>query len=758
LIRWIQTTVDGAVDGTSAGEALRVGTRYKDDQGKKDLINDMLLILGGGLGHDFQMAERFMEGHWHAHPQLGPYPCSGLLAKCQAAGVFHSGYRDHVGHQLKTYLLGLYVFGNCKPIREAVLNEIGRDLPNGRTPPQEFRLRWLAAALAHDTGYIFENTAADPSGNASDGGALYKQLLKEFGAVVEYPLARSHTDLADESYLANHTRIRTAIAAPTHSVPDDTSLFDLPSFFEHEQGADENGRNRAWNILKEGTGAAGLGTAADKTIETYYHFTKDHPTNYAERFPDHGVVSALLMLRAWYAWADFVRFLDRKLLDGQPIPALTQPAFRWVLTDRSDWAYHQTMHAAASAIALHNIDPRRYTKGSLKSLWEGQFRSKLDIGLTVNDGSQALALAFLLRLCDTLQVWDRQKFRPLEPGEHLLESKAFSLKVDDGGARVSYCGDADAQFNDLIKGLKIALVETQVETFVRQDADETTKYVRVDLFGGQEKPAEAAPDEMPEPAELDDELQQKFKSLSGGKTVTIGVCASPPRKRCPVRTQAVHSLAENARIGSEVHLVGAVLQCLSNATEAAKSLVVYRNKAEDGAIATWLLNLHVAAVHLARLFENRGNKKRPDDTNSLQASAKCESFLRHRAPLDHGAGPDASEIRSAIWGVLELFGAVPSQSAKRSGFAKSLQFEPLWTYLNILTDRGCDFIVALRTAFAKRTIDVSNAITMTPLGNETVAPDAKELGGYIADRIRAFPHNQDKVSGIWRPANQGGKP
>lgn len=751
LMRWVCTTVDSGL----AAEALRAGGRYEGGQGKKDLIDHMLLILGGGLGHDFQMAERFMEEHWHAHPQLGPYPCSGLLAKCQAAGVFHSGYRDHVSHQLKTYLLGLYVFDNCTTIQKAVLNEIGRDRENPRAAKQEFCLRWLATALAHDAGYILENAAADPSRDASDGAALYKQVLKEFGAVVKYPLARSHKELENDDYRSAHTDLADEIDAKEHSITSWQSLCCLPRYSDGKN-ATKHGRGKAWTILQEGTRASGLGLTDENTIKDYYDFTRKYATNYGERVADHGVTSALLLLRAWYAWSDFLGFLEQR--EHQEIGSLNRPFFGWVKdSDRSDWRHAQTIEMAAAAIALHNIDSRRYTKGSLAGEWGPLFRTRLDIALTATPKRQPLALAFLLRLCDTLQDWDRQKFRPLEQRERLLESKAFSLKADDGGVHVFYGGGADAQFKNLIEGLKIALVEDQVDNLVRQDTGERTEYVRFHFPGGQEKPAEPDPDELPDPAELDEGLQQKFRSLSGGRPVAIGVCGSPPRKRCPVRTQAINSLAENARIGSEVHLAGAVLQCLCDATEAAK-LLVSRDQAGGGHIATWLLKLHVAAVRLERLFVDPDEKKRPDDTKLLRPPHKCRLFLRHRAAFVSDAEDKAKEIQTAIWGFLKLFGKVPANSAKRSGFAKSLHSEPLWTHLNILIGDGPDFIMALKMAVDKRTIGVSKAITMTPLGNEPVAPDAKELGGYIADRIQAFPHNDDRIAGIWRSANQGGRP
>lgn len=759
LMRWVYDTIDGK----GAGTALRIGGRYQGDKGRKDLINDMLLILGGGLGHDFQKAEEFMDGHWHAHPQLGPYPCLGLLAKCQAAGVFHSGYRDHVVHQLKTYLLGLCVFHSCQSIKDAVLAEVEKNLPAGRTPPQEFHLRWLAAALAHDAGYILENAAADPSRGDPGKKALYEQVLQEFGAVIKYPLARSHEELENEAYKSLHTNLADEIDAKEQSITSEQSLFCLP-MYSSGKNAMERGKDKAWAILKEGTRPCGLGLTDKKTIRDYYDFTWKYRTNYGERFPDHGVVSALLLLRAWHARADFLEFLEQR--KQKDIGPLNQPVFDWVRdADRSDWKHTQTIEAAAAAIALHNIDPNRYTKGSLSSEWRSLFRTRLDIALTATKDRQPLALAFLLRLCDTLQDWDRPKFRPLTSGERLLESRDFSLKADDKGIHVFYRENPKGLFDKLVADLKIALVEKQVEALLRQDTTETGVFVRFSLPEGQEKApkakakakakAEADADELPDPAELGEELREKFSSLCGGKPVTIGVCGKPPRGRCPVRTQTVHALAESARITSEVDSVATILRYLSEATHAARLLHTLGRNVGASEVQEWLLNLHNAAYYLAESFK-RTPGKREDDKDQLSAEERCQLFFGHRADPQ-----DAAAVQTAIWAVLDLFGKKPDGvPSKRSMFTTSFAADPLWSLLSTLASKGQDLVTALRKAVSQRTGVVAATIAGGHLqGNGQVAQDTDpdRLGRYVNDLIGAFPHNDDKAPRIWRGKQQGAK-
>lgn len=58
---------------------------------------------------------------WSKQAGLGPYLLLDRLSQMEHDRVFHDSYRDHVCHQLKVFLLGLYFFDSILPIRQQVL-------------------------------------------------------------------------------------------------------------------------------------------------------------------------------------------------------------------------------------------------------------------------------------------------------------------------------------------------------------------------------------------------------------------------------------------------------------------------------------------------------------------------------------------------------------------------------------------------------------------------------------------------------------
>ena len=68
-----------------------------------------------------------MKELWEAEIGIGPYPFSEILSLFEFGGKFWDGYRDHVLHQIKVYLLGLYLFFGCKKIRLLFKNNTAND-------------------------------------------------------------------------------------------------------------------------------------------------------------------------------------------------------------------------------------------------------------------------------------------------------------------------------------------------------------------------------------------------------------------------------------------------------------------------------------------------------------------------------------------------------------------------------------------------------------------------------------------------------
>ena len=54
-----------------------------------------------------------IESIWYSFPEFGPYPFIETLSEFEFDRIFFSEYRDHVTHQLKVFLTGLYLYFNC---------------------------------------------------------------------------------------------------------------------------------------------------------------------------------------------------------------------------------------------------------------------------------------------------------------------------------------------------------------------------------------------------------------------------------------------------------------------------------------------------------------------------------------------------------------------------------------------------------------------------------------------------------------------
>ncbi len=99
---------------------------------------------------------------WNGDRGLGPYPLLKELGRCERSGVYHFRYRDHIVHQLRVWVLGLYFIGRIGWLRDALINEVVEETGVSRTDAvKEALRRWKIAALWHDIGYVFEVQTAD---------------------------------------------------------------------------------------------------------------------------------------------------------------------------------------------------------------------------------------------------------------------------------------------------------------------------------------------------------------------------------------------------------------------------------------------------------------------------------------------------------------------------------------------------------------------------------------------------------------------
>jgi hypothetical protein len=128
-------------------------------------------------------------------------------------------------------------------------------------------------------------------------------------------------------------------------------------------------------------------------------------------------------------------------------------------------------------MALHNIEGKIWDIGDAASsgLTLGNFRVHL-----TTPAKQA-PLAFLLRLVDTLQDWDRPRFRPLKDGERpALTDQDISITASGGKLRLHFPADKaftepatnpKSQYSKARAALTDSLQEDAVERLVEWTAD-----------------------------------------------------------------------------------------------------------------------------------------------------------------------------------------------------------------------------------------------------------------------------------------------
>src|SRR5262249_5343522 len=62
---------------------------------------------------------------------------------------------DHSAHTLYVYLLGIYLFFACSPLRKGIATFL-KEQDNSRPLLIRFFFQWVFASLLHDIGYLFQ--------------------------------------------------------------------------------------------------------------------------------------------------------------------------------------------------------------------------------------------------------------------------------------------------------------------------------------------------------------------------------------------------------------------------------------------------------------------------------------------------------------------------------------------------------------------------------------------------------------------------
>jgi Methyltransferase domain len=397
-----------------------------------------------------EASKTLIQDLWSAHRELGPYPFLNTLSEFEFGRYFYPGYRDHVCHQLKVFVLGLTILDRCSSIREHVSKLLGDE--------RDLALVWLVTAVFHDLGYVIENDTSQP------GTDPWDKVTSEYAKVMTAPLSALPG-------LKLTSAIEAAIQGE-HDVSCRTSL-----------GQAELQRLDIFDLFAEEAERSGLGnsTTEGPAIKRYYDYAQTTDSQ-RPKFRDHGVASAMLLMKHW---SNFDAYVD-KWTNARAAISLSHPHVD--LSQLSDIRDRRRslmprVRRAAGAMSLHNIAPQMWHRqwADAASGRYGLDFQRFRICLRDTSEHRANGLAFLLGLVDTLQDWDRPTFGETpKPGS--LQGADLSISVDGDRERVMvYVKTDDLEFRDpsraprsrysqMVAVLKEYLDPTEVDSLVEWHA------------------------------------------------------------------------------------------------------------------------------------------------------------------------------------------------------------------------------------------------------------------------------------------------
>lgn len=377
---------------------------------------------------------------WNMEVGLPPYLFIDTLSEFEFNRTYFKGYRDHITHQLRVYLLGLYIYHGVDYIKDSIKQEF-IEFPN---PEEAFLRSWRIASIFHDIGYVFE-VGKEKADNA------YSEVITIFNEFFEFPLCH-HCDSKGISLLeSQELKAQELFSFPRHRVK---SLKNLELYREKK-------------ILKEIEGLIKPTQLSSKPdgLFRYYKYTQKTTPPYSARnepFVDHGIASAIILLHLHQFFDEYTLLFSKAVEDNKDelsdilIPGITELLEKTVMGINN---IKEILRHAAAAIALHNIQV---------DIWDYE-DAWTDSLLTLNAYKISLAqnpLAFLLCLVDALQDWDRPLFSEPSPNRsYVSQDQDILIEFSKGQIQLNF-------INDELKGTSKSSYTDIVE--------ELTKYLEAD--------------------------------------------------------------------------------------------------------------------------------------------------------------------------------------------------------------------------------------------------------------------------------------
>ncbi len=628
-------------------------------EGRELTLKDYVLALG--KRNPYERRKKCIDiirKLWASYPGLGPYPLLDELINFENNQVFYSKYRDHAAHQLMNYLLGLYIYYHCKPIRKKVNKEIRASLEglDGKQIEDEFILRWFVASIVHDIGYVLEDPKADPAKNEEgEIVELWKIIEKRINNILRNCLSK--TFIFTSKGLGDDTKINEELTA-TYSLK-----FTLPQNINRPQkiGLVKGDKDGDWlKKLDTGLISSGITDTQESPLRTYYNLAHDNTPKGQSRdgFWDHGITSALILLRTWYSYREKIHATlkyatpEKEGEDkfGELMLSHCKEIFDFLSKYQSgkfidnQLPNEKSILAAAEAISLHNIN---------KDIWGNQseaFRnnnfakSNYSISFDTEDAThRPKPLAFLLALVDTLQDWHRPHFNLYIDQERStgLIDKDLSITFDKGrdSNKIQLYYQEDDEYKKVIERLQAFLDNKAIEDLLLNKNQEP-EFIPDVSFGDI-----ILPEELDGNADttleylLGEENIKRIKTLVGYhieakclRGQSIYKCPNTNRS-CELRIAPLRTIAEYLRCGLALQDTTKVREFLKEMHRHVVS--VSERLSKQNCPREVLHDLRVALIDFEKIGQNQTFSvcdifDKPVDTSFLRTFLKLRIDNKHR--------------------------------------------------------------------------------------------------------------------------------
>jgi len=327
--------------------------------------------------HSVELCEKI----WSTYPELGVCPMLSLLAEAEYNRSFYPKYRDHVTHSLKVFLLGLFAYEENRKIKDI--------FEDSNIDENAFIRTWMVVSLWHDMGYLVENNAFVTF--STYGEEIISKINEKLKCSISHIVKGIEPETETGFYSASGV-----------------SPLKIDSIAEVE--SDKN-----FKKLKYCGDASCLTSSRSvNSIQVLYeHMEHVETLEGIPKHKNHGIFSALLLLILWdkfdELFASTSDFLNQK--SGSPEAKLLGGAENKIssLCEKIENEKSQSIiMQAAQAIALHSINKNVIDHKALTD-------KKIDIAsfaikTSITGRYKPLPFAYLLKLIDELQDWDRHKY------------------------------------------------------------------------------------------------------------------------------------------------------------------------------------------------------------------------------------------------------------------------------------------------------------------------------------------------------------